>query len=143
MDKDITLLFPCLFQFYYYICTMEEKKKKVVGRPFKVGNTVGGRTKGSMNKVTKFSREVLTLALAGQEENIRNALEKLSQKNPEAYIGAVAKLLNYAIPKLQATEISANGNTKIEITLDDSMSVEELKAKMAEMEADDADYEEL
>ena len=95
---------------------MEEKKKKVVGRPFKVGNTVGGRTKGSMNKVTKFSREVLTLALAGQEENIRNALEKLSQKNPEAYIGAVAKLLNYAIPKLQATEITANGNTKIEIS---------------------------
>ncbi len=122
---------------------MEEKKKRVVGKPFEVGNTVGGRTKGSMNRVTKFSREVLTLALAGQEENIRNALEKLSQKNPEAYISAVAKLLNYAIPKLQATEISANGNTKIEITLDDSMSVEELKARMAEMEADDTDYEEL
>ena len=55
---------------------MEEKKKRVVGKPFAVGNTVGGRTVGSMNKVTKFSREVLTMALAGQEENIRNALEK-------------------------------------------------------------------
>ena len=72
---------------------MEEKKKRVVGKPFEVGNTVGGRTKGSMNRVTKFSREVLTLALAGQEENIRNALEKLSQKNPEAYISAVANYL--------------------------------------------------
>ena len=107
------------------------------------GNTVGGRTVGSMNKVTKFSREVLTMALAGQEENIRNALEKLAEKNPEAYIGAVAKLLNYAIPKLQATEISANGNTKIEITLDDSMSVDQLKAKMAEMEADETEFEEI
>tara|TARA_R100000654_G_scaffold72960_1_gene105270 strand:- start:306 stop:674 length:369 start_codon:yes stop_codon:yes gene_type:complete len=122
---------------------MEEKKKKVIGKPFAVGNTVGGRTKGSMNRVTKFSREVLTMALAGQEENIRNALEKLAEKNPEAYIGAVAKLLNYAIPKLQATEISANGNTKIEITLDDSMSVEQLKEKMAEMEADDTEFEEV
>jgi hypothetical protein len=86
---------------------------------------------------------VLTLALAGQENNIREALEKLSKKNPEAYINAVAKLLNYAIPKLQSTEISSNGNTKIEITLDDSMSVDDLKQRMAEMEAEDADFEDL
>ena len=96
-----------------------------------------------MNKTTKFSREVLTLALAGQEENIRQALEKLSKKNPEAYINAVAKLLNYAIPKLQSTEISSNGNAKIEITLDDSMSVDDLKRRMAEMEAEDADFEDI
>ena len=122
---------------------MSEEKKKVVGRPFAVGNTVGGRTKGALNKTTKFSREVLTLALAGQEENIRQALEKLSKKNPEAYINAVAKLLNYAIPKLQSTEISSNGNAKIEITLDDSMSVDDLKRRMAEMEAEDADFEDI
>tara|TARA_R100000734_G_scaffold12420_1_gene9177 strand:- start:15301 stop:15678 length:378 start_codon:yes stop_codon:yes gene_type:complete len=121
----------------------EEKKKKVVGRPFQVGNVMGGRTKGSINKVTKFSREVLTLALAGQEENIRNALEKLSEKNPEAYISAVAKLLNYAIPKLQSTEINAGGNTKIEITLDDTMSVDDLKKRMEEMEAEETDFEEV
>jgi hypothetical protein len=83
------------------------------------------------------------LALAGQEQNIRDALEKLSKKNPEAYINAVAKLLNYAIPKLQSTEISSNGNTKIEITLDDSMSVDDLKKRMAEMEAQDTDFEDL
>ena len=122
---------------------MSEEKKKVVGRPFSVGNTVGGRTKGALNKTTKFSREVLTLALAGQEENIRQALEKLSKKNPEAYINAVAKLLNYAIPKLQSTEISSNGNAKIEITLDDSMSVDDLKRRMAEMEAEDTDFEDI
>tara|TARA_Y200000002_G_scaffold340424_1_gene310959 strand:- start:3826 stop:4206 length:381 start_codon:yes stop_codon:yes gene_type:complete len=122
---------------------MSEEKKKVVGKPFAVGNTLGGRTKGALNKTTKFSREVLTLALAGQEENIRQALEKLSKKNPEAYINAVAKLLNYAIPKLQSTEISSNGNAKIEITLDDSMSVDDLKRRMAEMEAEDADFEDI
>jgi len=121
----------------------EKEKKKVVGRPFQVGNAVGGRTKGSVNKVTKFSREVLTLALAGQEENIRNALEKLSEKNPEAYINAVAKLLNYAIPKLQSTEINTGGNTKIEITLDDNMSVDDLKRRMEEMEAEETDFEEV
>jgi hypothetical protein len=88
---------------------MSEEKKKVVGKTFAAGNTLGGRTKGALNNTPNFSREVLTLALAGQEENIRQALEKLSKKNPEAYINAVAKLLNYAIPKLQSPEISSNG----------------------------------
>ena len=118
-----------------------EKKK---GNPaFVVGNSLGGRTKGSISSVTKFSREVLTLALAGQEKNIRFALEELAEKNPEAYINAVSKLLNYAIPKLQSTEVSSKGNTKIEITLDDSMSVDDLKKRMEEMEAEETDYEEI
>ena len=119
------------------------EEKKVVGVPFKIGNKFGGRTKGSVNKTTKFSREVLSMALAGQELNIKIALEKLYEKNPEAYINAITKLLNYAVPKLQSTEINAAGNTKIEVTLDDSMTVEDLKRRMEEMEAEDTDYEEL
>lgn len=120
---------------------MEEKKK---GNPaFVVGNALGGRTKGSLNRTTKFSREVLTMALAGQEKNIMFALEELAEKNPEAYINAVAKLLNYAIPKLQSTEVNSKGSTKIEITLDDTMTVDDLKKRMEEMEADDADFEEI
>ena len=91
---------------------MEEKKK---GNPaFVVGNALGGRTKGSMNRVTKFSREVLTMALAGQEKNIMFALEELAEKNPEAYINAIAKLLNYAVPKLQSTEIKSDNSRKIQ-----------------------------
>jgi len=119
------------------------EEKKVVGVPFKFGNKLGGRTKGSVNKTTKFSREVLSMALAGQELNIKIALEKLYEKNPEAYINAITKLLNYAVPKLQSTEINAGSNTKIEITLDDSMTVDDLKRRMEEMEAEDTDFEEL
>jgi hypothetical protein len=135
-----------IFKVEFYIifiifAIMEEKKK---GNPaFVVGNALGGRTKGSMNRVTKFSREVLTMALAGQEKNIMFALEELAEKNPEAYINAVAKLLNYAIPKLQSTEVSSKSATKIEITLDDTMTVDDLKRRMEEMEADDTDFEEI
>jgi hypothetical protein len=118
------------------------KEKK--GNPaFVVGNALGGRTKGSMNRVTKFSREVLTMALAGQEKNIMFALEELAEKNPEAYINAVSKLLNYAIPKLQSTEVNSKSASKIEITLDDTMTVDDLKRRMEEMEADETDYEEV
>ena len=118
------------------------KEKK--GNPaFVVSNALGGRTKGSMNRVTKFSREVLTMALAGQEKNIMFALEELAEKNPEAYINAVSKLLNYAIPKLQSTEVNSKSASKIEITLDDTMTVDDLKRRMQEMEADETDYEEV
>jgi hypothetical protein len=83
------------------------------------------------------------MALAGQEKNIMFALEELAEKNPEAYINAVSKLLNYAIPKLQSTEVNSKSASKIEITLDDTMTVDDLKRRMEEMEADETDYEEI
>ena len=78
-----------------------------------------------------------------------DALEKLSSKNPEAYINAIAKLLNYAVPKLQSTEIKSENSRKIEINLDDNVSIDELKLKMESLknEGDDdddlADYVEV
>jgi len=102
-----------------------------------------GRRKGSITKTTKITREILANALSGQEVNIMDALEKLSAKNPEAYINAIAKLLNYAMPKLQSTEIKAENSRKIEIKLDDNVSLDELKAKMENLERDDDDDDDL
>ena len=108
-----------------------------------------GRKKGSIAKSTKITREIIAHALSGQEVNIMDALEKLSSKNPEAYINAIAKLLNYAVPKLQATEIKSENSRKIEINLDDNVSIDELKLKMESLknEGDDdddlADYVEV
>ena len=108
-----------------------------------------GRKKGSIAKSTKITREIIAHALSGQEVNIMDALEKLSSKNPEAYINAIAKLLNYAVPKLQSTEIKSENSRKIEINLDDNVSIDELKLKMESLknEGDDdddlADYVEV
>ena len=96
-----------------------------------------GRKKGSITKSTKITREIIAHALSGQEVNIMDALEKLSSKNPEAYISAIAKLLNYAVPKLQSTEIKSDNNRKIQINLDDSVSIDELKLKMESLKDDD------
>jgi hypothetical protein len=102
-----------------------------------------GRKKGSITKTTKITREILANALSGQEVNIMDALEKLSAKNPEAYINAIAKLLNYAMPKLQSTEIKAENSRKIEIKLDDNVSLDELKAKMENLERESDDDDDL
>ncbi len=108
-----------------------------------------GRKKGSIAKSTKITREIIAHALSGQEVNIMDALEKLSSKNPEAYINAIATLLNYAVPKLQSTEIKSENSRKIEINLDDNVSIDELKLKMESLknEGDDdddlADYVEV
>ena len=98
-----------------------------------------GRKKGSITKSTKITREIIAHALSGQEVNIMDALEKLSTKNPEAYISAIAKLLNYAVPKLQSTEIKSDNSRKIQINLDDSVSIDELKLKMESLKDDDDD----
>ena len=100
-------------------------------------HNVTSKKKGSVHKNTKITREILANALAGQEVNVRDALEKLAQKNPEAYINAIAKLLNYAMPKLQSTEITAQSSKKIEINLDNNISIDDLKAKMEALERED------
>tara|TARA_A100001515_G_scaffold83138_1_gene65912 strand:+ start:527 stop:937 length:411 start_codon:yes stop_codon:yes gene_type:complete len=102
-----------------------------------------GRRKGSITKSTKITREIIAHALSGQEVNIMDALEKLSSKNPEAYINAIAKLLNYAVPKLQSTEIKSENSRKIEINLDDNVSIDELKLKMESLKNEDADDDDL
>jgi len=110
--------------------------KTLPKRTFGNHNAIG-KQKGSIRKNTKITREILANALAGQEVNVRDALEKLAQKNPEAYINAIAKLLNYAMPKLQSTEITAQSSKKIEINLDNNISIDDLKAKMEALERED------
>jgi mannitol/fructose-specific phosphotransferase system IIA component (Ntr-type) len=78
------------------------------------------KKKGSITKNTKITREILANALAGQEVNVKDALEQLAQKNPEAYINAIAKLLN-------------------------NISLDDLRAKMRSLEddAEEVEFEDL
>ena len=61
------------------------------------------------------------------------ALDKLFDQNPEAYINAVSKLLNYTVPKLTSSEINDNTTKKVKIELNDDVSIEELRAKLDEI----------
>ena len=94
-----------------------------------------GRKAGEKNNVVvnKISRNALTWALEGHSTKIRMALDKLFDQNPEAYINAVSKLLNYTVPKLTSSEINDNTTKKVKIELNDDVSIEELRAKLDEI----------
>jgi len=94
-----------------------------------------GRKAGEKNNVSvsKISRNALTWALEGHSTKIRMALDKLFDQNPEAYINAVSKLLNYTVPKLTSSEINDNTTKKVKIELNDDVSIEELRAKLDEI----------
>ena len=96
-----------------------------------------GRKKGEPNKITKMSRSALAWALEGHSYKIKIALDKLFEESPEAYIGAITKLMNYTVPKLSSNEITDNTSKKIKIDFNDNISIEDIKAKLKEIEGED------
>ena len=105
------------------------------GRINTEGRKKGEKTKNNIT-VTKISRNALTWALEGHSTKIRMALDKLFDQNPEAYINAVSKLLNYTVPKLSSSEITENTTKKVKIELNDDVSIDELRAKLNDIEGD-------
>jgi len=71
---------------------------------FTKGNKGGGRPKGSTNKATKDLRERITLLLDENWEGIQNDLKSLT---PKERIDAYIKLLEYSLPKLNRTQLTA------------------------------------
>jgi|TARA_R100001530_G_scaffold136081_1_gene115181 hypothetical protein len=114
--------------------------KKTTEKFFPNGGKINtkGRKKGEKNNVTitKISRNALTWALEGHSTKIRLALDALFEQNPEAYINAISKLLNYTVPKLSSSEITDTTTKKVKIELNDDVSIEDLRAKLNEIETD-------
>ena len=104
-----------------------EKKSKPVSNP-------NGRKKGEPNKITKMSRSALAWALEGHSFKIKQALDVLFHESPEAYINAITKLMNYTVPKLSSNEITDNTSKNIKIDLNEDVTIEDIKAKLKEIE---------
>ena len=83
--------------------------------------------------IPQISRNALTWALEGHSTKIRLALDALFEQNPEAYINAISKLLNYTVPKLSSSEITDTTTKKVKIELNDDVSIEDLRAKLDEL----------
>tara|TARA_R100000005_G_C4993893_1_gene200879 strand:- start:2038 stop:2484 length:447 start_codon:yes stop_codon:yes gene_type:complete len=83
-------------------------------------------------KTTAMSRNALAWALEGHSTKIKMALEALFDKDPEAYINAVAKLMNYTVPKLSSSEITDNTSKRIKVDFNEDISVEELRKRLDE-----------
>ena len=94
--------------------------------------------------LAKMTRKSLAYALEGQPVKIKMALDILFDEDPRAYIDAIAKLMNYAMPKLSSTEIKKETDTSIEIKLTEGATLEDIKNQIRGLEeAEDIDYTEL
>ena len=95
-------------------------------------------------QVAKMTRKSLAYALEGQPVKIKMALDILFDEDPRSYIDAIAKLMNYALPKLSATEIKRDSDTQIEIKLSEGTPLDDIKQQIRGLEeAEDIDYTEL
>lgn len=71
---------------------------------FTKGNKGGGRPKGSTNKANTELRERISLLLDENWEDIQTDLKSLT---PKERIDAYIKLLEYSLPKLNRTQLTA------------------------------------
>lgn len=67
------------------------------GKPFQKGNK--GKPKGAVNKTTQTSREIFTQLMEGEQERIKEALDKVWAKDPAKYLEVLSKFYPYFIPK--------------------------------------------
>lgn len=66
------------------------------------GKKFGGRTKGTPNKCTSKTKELLSDVICGEADRIQEALDEVFEGNKRDYLHIMAKLLPYVIPR--ATE---------------------------------------
>jgi hypothetical protein len=82
---------------------------------FKKGEAKG-KPKGALNRTTKQSHELFVYIMNGQVNYIEDALNKILMSDPEKYINALSKLLQYYIPR--KTDVTSD-NERIQIKLPD------------------------
>ena len=75
------------------------------------------RPQGSLNKVTKETREMLSEALQGHLINVKSALEELREKDPKAFLTAITALLPYITPRLKSINTDSEESQPAQIII--------------------------
>lgn len=88
------------------------------------GVKTGGRRPGSVNKATKEFRDTVTKLLSDNAENVATWLSEVatggndpSKADPAKALDLLAKLAEYAAPKLNRTEHTGEGGGAIDHSL--------------------------
>ena len=81
---------------------------------FEVGNKMGGRKPGSLNRSTEQAK--LTIARLANKglDNIMEDFEKIRKENPIEAAKLYLKLLEYIVPKKSSIDISGEVNHKVQ-----------------------------
>ena len=72
----------------------------------------GGRQKGTPNKTTTISKEMVIEVLTSMHGHLP---EKLSQLDDKDYVNAYCKLMEFVIPKPQRVEIEQSNKFRVSI----------------------------
>jgi hypothetical protein len=75
-----------------------------------------GRKNGAPNKTTKEARELFISIMNGEIENVQEALSRVLEEAPSKYLDALAKLLQYTMPK--QIDVTSDGDkiTDVNVT---------------------------
>lgn len=80
---------------------------------FEVGNKLGGRKPGSLNRSTEQMKLTLARAVNNTLDTLTKDLEEIKKKDPEKAIELALKLMEYTMPKLSRTEVKAEIDQRI------------------------------
>lgn len=101
------------------------QKRKPRGKPFEKGNIPkGGRTPGTPNRVTQEFRETVRQLLDDNRENVAVWLaqvangETTGRPDPGKALDLLARLAEFAAPKLGRVEHVGEGGGPVRFTLD-------------------------
>ena len=82
-------------------------------QPGQSGNPMG-RPKGSPNQTTAMVRQLFADILEAEQENFKEALERLRQESPKEYVLVLTKLSQKFLPDLTVTALQNADGTNIE-----------------------------
>jgi hypothetical protein len=112
------------------IAVIYNKMKSKHSFPKGVSGNPEGRPKGAVNKVTRSLRESITSFLEDRFDEVKTTWDKLSDKDK---VNFYRDLLQYAIPRLQNTELKTDFDTLTDEDLD--KIINELKKQAYEQVA--------
>lgn len=82
---------------------------------FEVGNPGGpGRPPGLPNKTTAMVRKLFADILEAEQDNFKEALERLRQESPKEYVQVLTKLSQKFLPDLTVTALQNADGSNIE-----------------------------
>ena len=81
---------------------------------FEVGNKLGGRKPGSLNRSTEMMKLSVARATNKVLDELPMIMEEMVKKDPRSAVDLAIKLLEFNMPKLSRTEMKAEIEQKIQ-----------------------------
>jgi len=81
---------------------------------FEVGNKLGGRKIGSLNRSTEQMKLTIARAVNNTLNTIQEDLDEIKKRDPEKAMDLALKLMEYALPKLSRTEMRAEIEQRVQ-----------------------------